>query len=120
MWYFTTRHSLPFTVQLLQGHDEQLSRTILSIPGKARDSFDWAPINVTLPAERVKIIIRLNTTNGPLVFDDLSVDYCDAPRPAPPNRLFVILNHHLALINSPLCPIILTNGQSLRQAMLRS
>ena len=88
MWYFTTRHSLPFTVQLLQGHDEQLSRTILSISGKARDSFDWAPINVTLPAERVKIIIRLNTTNGPLVFDDLSVDYCDAPRPTPPDRLF--------------------------------
>jgi hypothetical protein len=87
MWYYTPRISLPFTVQLVQGDDERLARIVASIHGRDLSSNDWALINVTLPAEKLGIYIRINSTVGPLAFDDLTVDYCDAPRPSPPTTL---------------------------------
>ncbi|CAF1253193.1 unnamed protein product [Rotaria sordida] len=65
MWYYTPQFTLPFTIQLVQGDDVQLSRIIASIPA-----------------------IRLNDSTIPLTFDDLSVDYCDEPRPSPSTNLY--------------------------------
>ena len=83
MWYYTPRISLPFTIQLVQGDDEQLTRIIASISGKDPTINDWTLINVSLPAEKFKLFIRLNVSAVPLAFDDLSVDYCDGPQPSP-------------------------------------
>jgi hypothetical protein len=88
MWYYTPRISLPFNIQLIQGDDEQLTRIAASITGKDPSINDWTLINVTLPSEKIKVFIRLNVSVGPLAFDDLSVDYCDGPRPSPPKILF--------------------------------
>ncbi|CAF3813716.1 unnamed protein product [Adineta steineri] len=88
MWYYTPRISLPFNIQLVQGDDEQLTRVAASIPGKDPSSNDWALINVILPSEKFKIFIRLNNTGRPLVFDDISVDYCDEPHPTPTKILY--------------------------------
>jgi hypothetical protein len=88
MWYYTPRLSLPFTIQLVQGDDEQLTRIFVSISGKDPSINDWTLINVTLPAEKIKLFIRLNASVGPLVFDDLSISYCDGPSPIPPKSLF--------------------------------
>ena len=87
MWYYTPRISLPFTVQLVQGDDGELARVVASIHGRDPSINDWTLINVTLPAEKLAIFIRINSTVGPLAFDDLTVDYCDAPRPSPPTTL---------------------------------
>jgi hypothetical protein len=87
MWYYTPRVTCPFSIQLIQGDDEELSRIVATVPGKDSLTNDWTQVNVTLPAERVKIFIRLNDTNGPLAFDDLTVDFCDGPRPLPPKIL---------------------------------
>ncbi|CAF1313350.1 unnamed protein product, partial [Rotaria sordida] len=89
MWYYTPRISLPFSIQVVQGDDELLTRVIASIPGKDPSINDWTQVNVLLPAEKIKIYIRLNVSVGPLAFDDFSVDYCDKPRPSPPDTLFV-------------------------------
>ncbi|CAF4370222.1 unnamed protein product, partial [Adineta steineri] len=88
MWYYTPRVDLPFNIQLVQGDDEQLTRIAASIPGKDPSSNDWALINIALPSEKFKIIIRLNNTGRPLVFDDISVDYCDEPHPTPTKTLY--------------------------------
>ncbi|CAF1096941.1 unnamed protein product, partial [Rotaria sordida] len=88
MWYYTPRISLPFSIQVVQGDDELLTRVIASIPGKDPSINDWTQVNVLLPAEKIKIYIRLNVSVGPLAFDDFSVDYCDKPRPSPPDTLF--------------------------------
>ncbi|CAF4026040.1 unnamed protein product [Rotaria sordida] len=72
IWYYTPQFTLPFTIQLVQGDDVQLSRIIASIPA----------------SEKIKIAIRLNDSTIPLTFDDLSVDYCDGPRPSPPTNLY--------------------------------
>jgi len=88
MRYYTPRLSFPFNIQLVQGDDEQLTRIAISIPGKDPSINDWTLINVTLPNERIKIFIRTNVTARPLVFDDISVDYCDGPPPSPPKVLF--------------------------------
>ncbi|CAF1192990.1 unnamed protein product [Rotaria sp. Silwood1] len=87
MWYYTPRLSLPFSIQIVQGDDEFLTRVIASIPGKDPSINDWTQINVLLPAEKIKIYVRLNVSVGPLAFDDFIVDYCDQPRPSPPNIL---------------------------------
>jgi hypothetical protein len=87
MWYYTPRISLPFSIKLVKGDDEQLTRIVASIPGKDPKINDWTLINVILPAEKFKIFIRLNISTVPLAFDDLSVDYCDGPHPSPPNIL---------------------------------
>jgi hypothetical protein len=88
MWYYTPRVTLPFSIQLVQGDGEELVRIVATVPGKDPSTNDWAQVNVTLPAEQVKIFIRLNDTAGPLAFDDLTVDFCDGPRPLPPKILF--------------------------------
>ncbi|CAF1223925.1 unnamed protein product [Rotaria sordida] len=88
MWYYTPRLNFPFTIQLVQGDDEQLTRIIASIHGKDPSINDWTLINITLPAEKIKLFIRLNTSAVPLTFDDISIDYCDGPRPLPPKTLF--------------------------------
>ncbi|CAF4023615.1 unnamed protein product, partial [Adineta steineri] len=88
MWYFTPRILLPFNIQLVQGDDEQLTRIAASIPGKDPSSNDWALINIVLPSEKFKIFIRLNNTGRPLVFDDISVDYCDELHPTPTKILY--------------------------------
>ncbi|CAF3080686.1 unnamed protein product [Rotaria sp. Silwood2] len=87
MWYYTPRLSLPFSIQLVQGDDELLTRVIASIPGKDPSVNDWTQINLLLPAEKIKIYVRLNVSVGPLAFDDFTVDYCDKPRPSPPDTL---------------------------------
>lgn len=88
MWYFTTNTMLSFNIQLIQGDDEQLSRIIAQIPIDNQTVQDWTEVKVILPNERVKLVIRLNATNGHLAFDDLSIDYCDSPRPPIPKILF--------------------------------
>jgi hypothetical protein len=88
MWYYTSKTDLPFSIQLVQGDDEILSRVIASIPGKDPSINDWTPISIQLPGEQIKIVIRLNVTTQPLTFDDLTVDYCDLPRPTPLTTLF--------------------------------
>ncbi len=88
MWYYTPRLSFPFNIQLVQGDDEQLTRIADSIKGKDPLIDDWTLINITLPSEKLKIFIRLNISARPLVFDDISVDYCDGPRPLPPTVLY--------------------------------
>jgi hypothetical protein len=88
MWYYTPRLSFPFNIQLVQGDDEQLTRIVDSIKGKDPSINDWTLINITLPSEKIKIFIRLNLTIKGLAFDDISVDYCDGPRPLPPKVLY--------------------------------
>ncbi len=88
MWYYTPRLNFPFNIQLGQGDDERLIRIVASIPGKDPSINDWTLINITLPNEKIKVLIRLNVTAKPLVFDDLSIDYCDGPRPIPPKILY--------------------------------
>lgn len=88
MWYFTPLVSMPFTIQLVQGDDEQLKRIIAEIPGKDPSINDWTRVNVVLPVERIKLFIRLNSTDGSLAIDDLSIDFCDGPRPPIPKILF--------------------------------
>ncbi len=34
MWYYTPQFNLPFSIHLVQGDDEQLTRIVASIPGK--------------------------------------------------------------------------------------
>jgi MAM domain, meprin/A5/mu len=88
MWYYTPQVSQPFSIQLVQGDDEQLTRVVSSIPGKDPSIDDWTLITVPLPAETIKIFVRLNVTNGSLAFDDLTVDYCDRPRPSPVQTMY--------------------------------
>lgn len=88
MWYYTPLLNMPFTVQFVQGDDEQLTRVILYIRGRDPLINDWTPIHVPLPAEKLKIFIRLNVSDGILAFDDLSINYCDEPQPSPPNPIF--------------------------------
>jgi hypothetical protein len=88
MWYYTPRLSLPFTIEIVQGDDEQLTRILASVEGKDPAINDWTLINLSLPAEKFKIIIQLNVSARPLVFDDLSVEYCDEPRPSPTKILY--------------------------------
>jgi hypothetical protein len=88
MWYYTNNITFPFNIQLVQGDDEKLTRIVDSISGKDPSIDDWTLINVTLPSEKIKIFIRLNVTYKYLAFDDLSVDYCDGPRPLPPKVLY--------------------------------
>ncbi|UJR32376.1 hypothetical protein I4U23_019838 [Adineta vaga] len=92
MWYYTPRINLPFYIQLIQGDDEQLIRVIDSIIGKDPSTNDWALVNITLPSEKFKIAIRLNTTGRPLAFDDISVDYCDESHPPPPSKVLYQCN----------------------------
>ncbi|CAF4245202.1 unnamed protein product, partial [Rotaria sordida] len=73
---------------VVQGDAVQLSRIIASIPDKDLTIDDWTLINVILPSEKIKIAIRLNDSTISLTFDDLSVDYCDEPRPSPPTNLY--------------------------------
>lgn len=88
MWYWTPLIIMPFSIQIIQGDDEQLAYVLVSIVGKDPSTNDWALINATLPNERMKIFIRINGTSTPLAFDDLSVDYCTGPSPTPPKRLY--------------------------------
>ncbi|CAF4421796.1 unnamed protein product [Rotaria sp. Silwood2] len=88
MWYYTPRLYFPFNIQLAQGDDEQLIRIVASVQGKDISIDDWTLINITLPNERIKIFVRLNMTQGPLAFDDISVDYCDGPFPLPSKVLY--------------------------------
>lgn len=88
MWYYTPRIVFPFNIQLVQGDDEKLVRIAASIIGKDPTTNDWALINITLPNEKIKLFIRLNYTAKPLVFDDISIDYCGGPAPEPPTELF--------------------------------
>ncbi|UJR14437.1 hypothetical protein I4U23_001434 [Adineta vaga] len=87
MWYYTPRIDFPFTVQLVQGDDEQLTRIVASIPGKDPSTNDWTLVKIRLPAEKFKLFIRSNVSVKPLAFDDISIDYCDEPRPEPPKTL---------------------------------
>ena len=86
--YYAPRVTCPFTIQRVQVEDEQLTRIVAIIPGKDPSTNDRSQINVTLPAEKVKIFIRSNDTSGPLVLDDLSIEFCAEPRPSPPRVLF--------------------------------
>jgi hypothetical protein len=88
MWYYTPHVELVFTVQLVQGDDENLARTVAVISGKDPPIKDWTLINVPLPNEKLRVFIRLNGSARPLVFDDISVDYCDGPPPSPSKILF--------------------------------
>lgn len=88
LWYYTSTPDLIFSIQLLQGDDLALTRVVAVITGDQPSITDWTPVQVVLPAEQIKIAIRLNSTTGVLILDDLTVDYCDEPRPAPSQTLF--------------------------------
>ena len=81
LWYYAPPSGLTVSIQLLQGDDEKLSRVVASIFANDSTVKDWTLVQVPLPAEQIKIVIRLNATAGVLVLDDLSVDFCDQPRP---------------------------------------
>ena len=87
LWYYATPSDLTVSIQLLQGDDEQLSRVVASIFASDPPVNDWTLVQVPLPAEQIKIVIRLNATSGNLTLDDLSVDFCDQPPPAPRETL---------------------------------
>lgn len=88
MWYFTPRISMPFTIQQLEGDDELMVRILATISGKDVHVQGWALVNLTLPSERMKLAIRLNSTSGVLDFDDISIDFCGGQIPEPPKVLF--------------------------------
>ncbi|CAF0741683.1 unnamed protein product [Adineta ricciae] len=88
MWYYTPHANLPFSIQLVQGDDDQLTRIVATIPGKVPSINDWTLVNIALPAEKFKLLIQLNISTTPLAFDDLSIDYCDKPLPPPPTTLY--------------------------------
>ncbi|UJR32684.1 hypothetical protein I4U23_020143 [Adineta vaga] len=77
MWYYTSAIDLSLDIQLVQGDDESLTRTIVSIAGNIDLNNDWIPIDFRLPLEKVKIIIQVNMRDGSLAFDDLSVHFCN-------------------------------------------
>lgn len=84
MWYFTTNLNFTFTIQLVQGDDERLSRVLEEVSYVNHSIDDWTEVKLVLPNERKKLAIRLNSTSEHLVFDDLSVDSCDMPAPPVP------------------------------------
>jgi hypothetical protein len=85
LWFFTPLLYMPFYVQLVQGDDEQLIRMIAIVPGK--NGSDWSQLSVLLPpGEKFAILISANISAVPLVFDDLSVDFCSGSSPDPPPR----------------------------------
>lgn len=88
LWYFSHDDRFSFTIQLLQGDDEQLSRVLQEISRLNQSIDDWTEVQVVLPVERMKLAIRLNATAEHLIFDDLSIDLCDLPRPPTPKVLF--------------------------------
>ncbi|CAF5100442.1 unnamed protein product, partial [Rotaria socialis] len=53
MWYYTSRLSFPFNIQLVQGDDGQLVRIAATIKGKDPSINEWTLINVTLPNEKI-------------------------------------------------------------------
>ena len=59
-----------------------------SIFKKNVSTVDWTLIDVKLPNEKIKISVQTSLTEKHLVFDDISVDYCDGPLPSPPDVLF--------------------------------
>ncbi|CAF4270473.1 unnamed protein product [Rotaria sordida] len=75
-------------VQVVQGEGVELIRTLASVVDKNVSTVDWTLINVKLPNEKIKISVQTNLTQKYLAFDDISVDYCDGPRPSPPKVLF--------------------------------
>ena len=87
LWYYTPPSDLIVSIQLLQGDDEKLSRVAASIFASDPTVTDWTFVQVPLPAEQIRIVIRLNATAGVLTLDDLSVDFCDRPPPAPRETL---------------------------------
>ena len=89
MWYYASHRHVSFDIQLVQGDDESLIRTMMSVADNNQLNDNWIPVNVRLPAEKVKIVIVLNTTVGSLAVDDLSVYFCYEPQlPSLPQVLF--------------------------------
>lgn len=88
LWYYTSTPDMLFTVQLLQGDDLALTRVVGRVQGDQPSVIDWTRLQIVLPPEKVKIAIRSNATSGNLALDDLLVDYCEEPQPAPIEKLF--------------------------------
>ncbi|CAF1136665.1 unnamed protein product [Rotaria sordida] len=88
MWYYPSQINFLFSVQVVQGEGVELIRTLASVVDKNVSTVDWTLINVKLPNEKIKISVQTNLTQKYLAFDDISVDYCDGPRPSPPKVLF--------------------------------
>ncbi len=88
LWYHISQLEFPFDIQFLQGDEESLIRTALSVLGNDSSVDDWTSIHIRLPLEKVKILIRLNIKDGSLAFDDLSINICDESPPSPPKILF--------------------------------
>ncbi|CAF4227761.1 unnamed protein product, partial [Rotaria sordida] len=88
MWYYSSQINFLFSVQVVQGEGVELIRTLASVVDKNVSTVDWTLINVKLPNEKIKISVQTNLTQKYLAFDDISVDYCDGPRPSPPKVLF--------------------------------
>lgn len=88
MWYFSRDELFSFTIQLIQGDDEQLSRVFKQISYENQSIDDWTEVKIALPSERFKLALRLNGTREQLVFDDLFIDVCDLPQPPIAKVLF--------------------------------
>jgi hypothetical protein len=88
LWYFTRDIDVHFNIELQQGDDYRLARTLQTINVQNQTFTDWTQVRVVLPNERFKLAIRLNATNQTLLFDDLSIDECDEPQPPMPTLLF--------------------------------
>ncbi|CAF0969146.1 unnamed protein product [Rotaria sordida] len=88
VWYYSSQINFLFSVQVIQGEGVELIRTLASVFDKNVSTVDWTLIDVKLPNEKIKISIQTNLTQKHLAFDDISVDYCDGPRPSPPKVLF--------------------------------
>jgi hypothetical protein len=88
MWFYTNNVSLSFSILFVQGDDEKLWRTAAQVTGQNVTINDWSHVNVVLPAQPIKLFIRMYGSSGPLTFDDLSIDTCGSPRPPMPTVLY--------------------------------
>ena len=87
-WYYSSHIDFIFTIQAVQGDGVELTRTLTSVVDRNGSTADWTLIDVKLPNEKIKISIQTNLTQKYLAFDDISVYYCDGPRPPLPKTLY--------------------------------
>ncbi|CAF1006275.1 unnamed protein product, partial [Didymodactylos carnosus] len=83
--YYYAPQVVPFYIDIVRGDQGELINTVETIQTPA---LNWTLVSVTLPSEKIKINIKLNSTTGVLLFDDISIDYCIGPLPSPTKSLY--------------------------------
>lgn len=88
IWYYSTLNHFLFIIETIQGEGVELRRTLKSVVNENAFTTDWTSVNVTLPNEKFKIHLTTNVSDKHLIFDDISVDYCQGSTPRPANVLY--------------------------------